>query len=115
MVYQKLVENDNTRRNPTNDAGWKGLVVNQAIYNLYSAQPFICPANPGKSPNDGAVAIMAMEQAHILAKYEAHKSQFMNMETMEANFIMQLLGTFDPTYFKTLLVGLTGVRPTHAT
>ena len=107
-VCQKLAENANTLRNPTTDAGWTGLVVSPNIYNLYSNRPFNRPADPGEAPNYGDVAISATERARILAEYEANKSHFMNMETMEANLIAQLLGAFDPTYFETLLVGPTG-------
>ena len=107
-VCQKLAENANTLRNPTTDAGWTGLVVSPNIYNLYSNRPFIRPEDPGEVPNYGDVAISATERARILAEYEANKSHFMNMETMEANLIAQLLGAFDPTYFETLLVGPTG-------
>ena len=78
------------------------------IYNLYSNWHFIRPADPGEAPNYGDVAISATERARILAEYEANKSHFMNMETMEANLIAQLLGAFDPTYFETLIVGPTG-------
>jgi hypothetical protein len=107
-VCQNLSKNNNTLRNPTIDTGWTGLVVSQGIYNLYSNRPFIRPADPGEAPNYGIVAILETEQARILADYEANKSHFMNIETMAANLIVQLLAAFDPTYFETLLVGPNG-------
>ena len=51
---------------------------------------------------------MAMAQARLLDKYNARKSHFMNMETMKANLITQLLGAFEPTYFETIIIVPTG-------
>ena len=108
-VCQKLAENANTLRNPTTDAGWTGLVVNQDVYDMSSDRPFVRPVDPSESPNYGDVQVTAMAQARLMAEYEACKSHFMNMEMMEANIIAQLLGSFDPTYFETLLIGPTGL------